>query len=152
MSGGIAIIGDGVVLPRAMPDTERDTWDVLGSLGDECFCVIERLGQMPRDKETGRAKQSPTTMLKMGLNYGGLRMALIGRGIPFEDILPVVWQRHFGLMGSSNESRTDKKNRHKAKAQQLFPHLKVTLKTCDALLIAEYCRRTRVEQRQKESA
>ena len=41
------------------------------------------------------------------------------------------------------ESKSQWKNRLKAKAQQLFPKLKITLKTADAILIAEYCRRKR---------
>lgn len=37
--------------------------------------------------------------------------------------------------------RANKKNRHKAKAQQLFPAWHITHATADALLIAEYARR-----------
>jgi hypothetical protein len=35
----------------------------------------------------------------------------------------------------------DKKQRNKAKAEELFPGQRITHATADALLIAEYCRR-----------
>jgi len=41
-----------------------------------------------------------------------------------------------------SHTKTMHKNNLKAKAQQLFPHLTVTLTIADALLIAEHCRRT----------
>ena len=42
---------------------------------------------------------------------------------------------------SKTESKTEWKNRLKGMAQQLYPDLKVTLATADALLIATYCKR-----------
>ena len=71
-------------------------------------------------------------------------MALTAAGIPFEEVTPVVWQRGLGIpVRKKDESRSQFKGRLKAKAQQLFPQVKVTLKTADALLISEYCRRKR---------
>ncbi len=136
-----------------MPATERDLWNLMYDLAaewegsydpsaDRPTAIIERLGAMPRDKVTGKAKQSPGSMFKQGVNYGLLRMALIGNNIPFTEVLPVVWQRSMGLVRSgANETPTQKKNRHKQMAQQLFPDLKVTHATADALLLCEYLRR-----------
>lgn len=147
VSGGIALIDQGPVSnePGAvkMPATERDIWDVFRTMETRpIFAYIEKLGGMPRD-EQGRARQSGTTMFKMGLNNGLLRMALVASGIPFDEVLPKKWQAEFGLLKRPNETQTAKKNRHKQKAQQLFPSLKVTHATADALLLAEYCRRIR---------
>ncbi len=60
---------------------------------------------------------------------------LIASRIPFEEVTPQKWQKTLSCL-----SRGDK-NITKAKAQQLFPGLRVTHATADALLIAEYARR-----------
>lgn len=146
VSGGLAYIsGVGPIQTFKMPETERDLWDLIESCAadGDCFAYIEKLGGMPRGPD-GRAMQSPTTMFVMGSNYGRLRMALIAAGIAFEEIAATCWQRTFQLKGPKGESRVDKKNRHKAKAQQLFPTLKITHANADALLIAEHARRERV--------
>lgn len=67
-----------------------------------------------------------------------------GPRTPIELVAPSVWQRAFVLAGGPrDEGITAKKNRHKARAQELFPNLKITHACADALLLAEYCRRTR---------
>ena len=148
VSGGIALIDQGPVNSEAgavkMPATERDIWEAIRDMGTavEPFAYIERLGAMPRD-EHGKARQNPTTMFKMGVNYGLLRMCLIASGIPFDEVLPRKWQADFGLLRRPSETITQKKNRHKQKAQQLWPSLKITHAIADALLICEYCRRIR---------
>lgn len=148
VSGGIAILSDSTTDVFKMPETERDLWDSLNGLRAQCIGLLEQLGATPRDKETGQARQSPSSMLKMGRNYGSLRMAFVAAGIPFEEVLPRKWQAEYGLLSKPNESKTDKKNRHKQKAQNLFPSVKVTHATADALLIAEYCRRKYSQQLQ----
>lgn len=153
VKGGIAFVdagGEGSA--RKMPATERDMWDVIAGLetGSE-FALIERLGQLPMkkviDAASGRPimvpKQSAKTTKVLYLNYGQLRMALTASGIPHDEVTPITWQKHFGLVRTNpNETDTAKKNRHKAKAQQLFPSLKITHAIADSLLIAEFCRRT----------
>jgi hypothetical protein len=119
-----------------MPATERDLADVMKDLADnDCFAYIEKVHAMPG--------QGVTSMFTFGQNYGFLRGCLIAHGIPFEEVTPQKWQKEFGLVFPKKMglTPTEKKNRHKAKAQQLFPHLKVTHATADALLIAEYGRR-----------
>ena len=71
-------------------------------------------------------------------------MALIALGIPTEKVTPQKWIKVYQLNKKKEQSENKWKNVLKAKAQSLFPQLgkKVTLKTCDALLIAEYARRT----------
>jgi hypothetical protein len=58
-------------------------------------------------------------------------------GIPYDLVLPVKWQT-----AMSCRTKGDK-NVSKARAQQLFPDVKVTHAIADALLIAEFCRRVR---------
>lgn len=141
-NGGIACLhhlgtGRSAVPPATkMPETERDVWELVkhfcAGAGDKA--IIEKVSSRP--------DQGVASMFKFGMSYGSLRMALIAAAIPFDEVTPQKWQRELGLIRTNkNESNTDKKNRHKAKAQQLFPELKVTHAIADALLIAEYCRR-----------
>jgi len=135
-SGGMAWVGCGVGA-RKMPDTERDVWEFFqrGAFGEH-FALIEKVHAMPG--------QGVTSMFNFGVSYGQLRMALIAASIPFETVSPAKWQRSFGLPTLKDAgSGTAKKNAHKAKAQELFPSLRVTHAIADALLIAEYGRRTR---------
>lgn len=102
----------------------------------DVFAVIERVSGYVGEAQPGSAA------FKFGQSYGGLRMALVAAGIPFEEVTPQVWQRKMGVTPRrKDESKTAWKNRLKAKAQQLYPGVKVTLATADALLLVEYCRR-----------
>jgi hypothetical protein len=70
-----------------------------------------------------------------GRGYGGLLMALTALEIPFVDVSPQKWQGAIGCMTKGD------KNVSKAKAQAMFPTIKITHAIADALLIAEWCRR-----------
>lgn len=104
------------------------------------LALIELVGPN-RNRKRGEVRQGASAMFTFGQNYGLLRGLLIGLAIPFEEVLPLVWQSEFRLRSRPDETKTVKKNRHKAKAQQLFPAWHVTHATADALLIAEYLRR-----------
>lgn len=135
-SGGLVIIRhDGRVSSCQMPKTERDVWNWCYNLNDtDAIAVIEHVHSMPG--------QGVASSFKFGRGYGGLRMALIAANIPFEEVTPQRWQKGLAIPArKKTESKTQFKNRLKAKAQQLFPKVPVTLATADALLIAEYCRR-----------
>lgn len=137
-SGGIACLtaSGAVCWAVKMPETERDIWQQITSMGEpgNCFALIEKVG--PARGRDGR-KQGVTSAFTFGQGYGGLRMALVASGIPFDDAGAAKWQRSLGCLTGGD------KRVSKAKAQQLFPGERVTLMTADALLIAEYCRRLR---------
>lgn len=145
-SGGLVALGyDGSSRITSMPESEADVWLWLSAFGPpriaQVFAVIEQVGG-----HVGGAGQPGSAMFKFGMSYGGLRMALTTASIPFEAVTPQRWQRAMGVTprdGNGGETKTQFKNRLKARAQQLFPREKVTLATADALLIAEYCRRFR---------
>lgn len=136
-SGGLAVIDPTYCSIFAMKKTEREVADWLREAGrhPHRFAYIEKVGAMPG--------QGVTSMFSFGQSYGFLRGCLISLGIPFEEVTPAKWQREFSLLKKKGETNTQKKNRHKAKAQQLFPGLKITHATADALLIMEWGRRQR---------
>ena len=137
-SGGLACIGsDGLLLEAIrIPFTERDIWNWVSRV-EYAFAVIEKVGGYVRGNPTPGSR-----MFNFGHGYGGLRMALVAAEIPFEAVTSGVWQKAMGISPrKKTEGRTQFKNRLKAKAQELFPKFKMTLAVCDAVLIAEYCRR-----------
>lgn len=144
-SGGIALLGtEGtIVLAEKMPATEKDVSDLIGSIARSVrFAYIERVHAMP--------KQGVISSFTFGVSYGGLRMALVAHGIPFEAVTPGKWQRTMGLLikgrtvtQDEKVTKTEKKNLNKARAQELFPGQRVTHAVADALLIAECARRDR---------
>ena len=119
-----------------MPVTEMDVAILLEQRISVSFTVIEKVGSMPG--------QGVASTFKFGMGYGGLRMALACNRMAFEAVLPRTWQRMFGLIFPKKMwlTLTQKKNKHKARAQELFPKLKITHATADALLIALFCKRT----------
>ena len=141
-SGGFAVFKDDTLRSLVkMPETERDIFDQLSEYKDiqkwedkesSIYCWIERVHSFPG--------QGVASSFKFGKGYGGLRMALIALKIPFYDITPLSWQKIFVPSKTKTESKTQHKNKLKAKAQQLYPDYKITLATCDALLIAEFGR------------
>ena len=135
--GGIAVMrADGEVLDVVkMPGTPQDLLDFLEQYKDDSFCTLERVGGMPGN--------GGSAMFNFGKGYGHLQMALLALHIPTEDVTPNKWEKTYQLGSSGKYTKTEWKNRLKAKAQQMFPHLgkKITLATCDALLICEYGRR-----------
>lgn len=136
-SGGIASLqpdqpvgGAPEIETLKLTATERDVSDFLGVRAyAHAHAYIERVHSMP--------KQGVSSSFKFGQNYGFLRGLLIALEIPFEEVTPQRWQKFMGCLTKGD------KNVSKAKAQQLFPKLKVTHAIADALLIAEYGRRIR---------
>lgn len=139
LSGGIAILNqDGSVKDVvAMPDTPRDIYEFLLSYKEDSRCVLEDVGH-------GMPGQSSKATATFARHNGHLEMALLALGIPTEKVTPQKWIKVYQLKKKKEQDKNEWKNVLKAKAQSLFPQLgkKVTLKTCDALLIAEYARRT----------
>lgn len=131
-SGGIAILAeDRPAWAVKMPQTERDIWDTVNSLRNWSdltpIAAIEKVHAMP--------KQGVSSTFTFGMGYGGLRMALIASGISFRDVTPQTWQKELQCLTKGD------KNVSKAKAQQIFPSLKINHAIADALLIAEWLRR-----------
>lgn len=152
-SGGLAAIVEqvngapGIVNPVVavgMPETEKDVWDWIrahASILYEPFAVIEKVGGFI--KEDYHVRGMGHSMFQFGRSYGFLRGCLTAAGVPFVEVQPQVWQKALKIPARKQQAKTAWKNRLKAAAQQLFPDLTITLKTADALLIAEFCRQMR---------
>ena len=100
----------------------------------KCFAVIENVHAMPG--------QGVASTFKFGESFGMLLGLLATTDVDYVKVSPAAWCKELGLKKSKEESNTDWKNRHKQLARKLFPEVDVTHATADALLIAEYCRRT----------
>ena len=143
LSGAIACMVDGKVHAYKMPDTPKDIFLLILSMKtDDAFCWIEQVGAyMPGN--------SGPAAVKFARHCGHLDMALLSAGIPYDTVLPRKWE-HW-LIGAPNyppipddisdkeqerilaKRKQERKNKIKIKVQGLYPDLKVTLKTADAL-------------------
>lgn len=95
--------------------------------GDACF--IEKVGYMPGDGGKGANT--------FGRIDGLLRGAALAYGLDVRDVSPMLWQSRMNCLSGGNKNVT------KRRAQELFPYeAKITHAIADALLIAEYGRRT----------
>jgi hypothetical protein len=134
-AGGIAVLRpDGTVWGvTKMPDTDAEVFRFLDSIPvKNCVAVLEHVWAMPNRNGVGMGVAGA---FNFGVGYGGLRMALVGNRIPFEEVIPQKWQKYMDCRTGGDKNIT------KDLAQKLFPNLKVTHALADACLIAEYCRR-----------
>lgn len=135
-SGGLALLtkGGACAYVTKMPATETDllttlkAWKTWSSL-EGVFATLEYVRSSPQ--------MGVKSAFTFGQNYGSIRTALAAAKIPFEEVTPAKWQ------GALRCRSKGDKNVTKRKAQELFPEEKVTHAIADALLIAEYGRRTR---------
>lgn len=135
-SGGIAILCGGEVTTHKLADlTDQDTWRLLAE-HEPATVYVEAVASSPQ--------MGVKSAFTFGRVYGMVRMAAIAAGLRFVDVRPTVWQSALKLPkigGEIGKNGTAKKNRNKARAQELFPSVKVTHANADALLIAEYGKR-----------
>ena len=144
LSGGFAVAHCGKTFCHAMPATQGDLLQVIRDFklaadteGAEAVCVLERVGGFAGKAQPGSA------MFNFGEHFGFIKGAVQALGIRLVLVRPQIWQKGFNLGTASRcASKSEWKNKLKAEAQRRFPHLPVTLKTADALLIADYAERT----------
>lgn len=149
--GGIAIWPESAKSPAAfkMPETEGDILELLKSNSDPFkppIAVVEQVGGY-----TGGLGAPGSAMFNFGRNFGYILGVLQALEYRIELVRPQEWQKTFSLGTSGvnktmtsrekSKAKTAWKNKLKEKAQQLNPHLKVTLQTADALLLLDYGRK-----------
>lgn len=158
-SGGVAVLSlDNAGKPRCDPTLlkldleEQQVSDLFWKIfydateaGERCHVVLEKVHAMPainriksRDGEIKRQEvfASVSSVGTFMQNYGFLRGCLRTIGFEFQEVRPQDWQTALGCL-----TRGDK-NVSKRKAQELFPEVKIIHATADALLLAEFGRRT----------
>lgn len=138
VSGGLAWIDEtGSTLEAVkMPATQGDVLLCVHHVTTRSHQVracIEKVNAGVFNKPGQR--MGVTSAFTFGRQVERVQMAVMAHGIPFDEVLPAQWQLVMGC-----RTRGDK-NVSKARAQQLFPSVKVTHATADALLLAEYARR-----------
>lgn len=137
-NGAICILKDsGETLTYKMPSTPKDIFELLREAKNEynVECFMEKVQGLP--------KMGGSPMFNFGQGYGHLEMALIALGIKTVTTRPQEWQKAFSIGTKGKSSTTEWKNKLKAKAQMLYPDIKVTLWNADALLIGEWARNLR---------
>jgi hypothetical protein len=137
LSGGIAYqLDDQPAQAVPMPSTEGDLVDLLRTLtadSEQAVAFVEEVGGY-----IGKA-QPGSSAFKFGRNFGFILGALQTLNVRLELVRPQRWQKSLGLGTASGcASKTEWKNKLKGAAQRLYPQLKPTLATSDALLILDY--------------
>ena len=140
LSGGVAVRWFEKTDCWPMPETQgdllerlREIKNVAGLEGDDLVCVLEEVGGFAGKAQPGSA------MFRFGEHFGFIKGVIQALGIRLVMVRPQVWQKGFGLgTASACRTKSEWKNKLKAEAQRRFPHLNVTLKTADALLILEH--------------
>ena len=139
LSGGIAVIDDKGLRTYSMPETYPDIYNTLRSLSiqycGDVVAVLEDVGH-------GLPGQSSKATAVFARHNGHIEMALYALGIPTVKVTPQKWMKHYSnsLGRSKDVEKREWKNKLKGLAQQMYPSEKVTLKTADAILIANYGR------------
>jgi hypothetical protein len=140
-TGGIVELWpSGMLEAIAMPDDVelRDLIDEFKSnalLNDyRPVCYLELVGgYIAGNKLPGSA------MFSFGDGYGYIRGLLAALRIETHLVRPQTWQA--GIPGVRGGEKADRKRALKEHAARLFPEVKPTLKTADALCIADFARR-----------
>lgn len=142
-SGCIAIITplrDGVVMATIefAKYTTKEWFDELKDFSGEyhCVAVLEKVHGMP-----GMNVSAVSSFMK---NVGHIEMALIALNIPFKEVTPQAWMKHYNLKRDKDESKPDWKRRLREHLQRIMPDFKVTNNNADAMLLANYCRETEI--------
>jgi len=143
-SGGIVALNNGHIISLlSMPDSPEKIADHFRYLGfpqvlkhDECHIFIENVHSMPTD--------GVRSAFVFGQGLGQLEGVIAAMGLPRPSkVNPATWLNYFTLTRdkAAEESKYDFKKRIRTQAHKLSEkqfHNKLTLKTCDAYLIALY--------------
>ena len=96
----------------------------------ECFAILEKVHGMP-----DMGVVSVSVFMK---NVGHIEMALLALGIPFKEVTPQAWMKHYGMKKEKIESKTEWKRRLRERLQRIMPEFKCNNVNSDAMLIAYY--------------
>jgi hypothetical protein len=135
VNGGIAWDSAALASCMGMPGSDTEIAEEIGllySMRPGIKCIIEDV-----PKFVGKALPG-STIFPLAFNCGLVRGVAVSLRMPVILVRPQDWQKHFRLGSKGDSTTTEHKNKLKAEAQRRYPHLKVTLKTADALLLLAY--------------
>lgn len=136
--GGIAVWRDGKITTYNMPKNLKDLnvlFSYLAEISDNPICFIEQVQMYLGDAKGGKQ----FGIVKMLANFEQLKAIISVNKIPFIPVYPITWQSKLKLR-IKGEEKAVRKRRYKEVAQLENQHLRVTMKTCDALLILKFAR------------
>jgi Holliday junction resolvasome RuvABC endonuclease subunit len=135
-NGGIAwYVKDREVSAVPMPDGMTAIVDFLRTLcndfaflGLQTACYMEKVG--------GHVKgNNASASCTFARHCGNIEAAMYCFGIPVTQVTPKEWMKHLGKMPAD---KAERKHHIRDEMSRLYPTLKVTLKTADALGILTY--------------
>ena len=132
-SGGICFLMDDDIKSFKCPDTTHGMTEelILAKNIRKCTAIIEKVHAFPG--------QGVTSCFNFGYNYGLWIGILSALKIPYVLVPPNKWMRYYSV---PKMERKDRKNYLKQLAQQMHPDHKVTLYNADAILLANYLKKT----------
>lgn len=131
-SGAIAAVWDDGVPAGFIKTDKKTTLEEIAKFLrgydlDNARAAIEKVHSSPQ--------MGVKSAFSFGESYGSILGLFAGLQIPVEVVTPKKWQTEIGCLSGGDKNVT------KARAQMLFPKVKVTHANADAYLIAEYGRR-----------
>jgi hypothetical protein len=140
VNGGIAWDGAQLASCMGMPGSDTEIAEEIHNLADILCSIRGNLKFIIEDVPKYVGEKLPgSKIFPLAFNCGLIRGIAVSLRLPIILVRPQDWQKHFrlGTKGDAG-STTAWKNRLKGEAQRRYPHLKVTLKTSDALLMLAY--------------
>ena len=142
-NGGCAVYKDGKIM-HTFKMTKGNKIDYKGikqymsylkGLSDKVLVGIEKVQPRPQDG----AGMKFMRMDKLFENRARLQQIILDLEIDYIGIPVVSWVNQLGLKKPyKDEPQTDRKNRYKAKAAELFPYIKCVGWNSDALLMVRF--------------
>ena len=132
-SGGVCFLNGDDIRVCKCPATIHDMVNEIEIANDigVCSAVVEKVHSMP-----GQGVRSVWTFTE---NYAHWCAILATLKVRYVLVPPYTWMKFYGSMPKDKRKR---KNYLKQLAQQLYPNIKVTLATADAILLAHYLQQT----------
>jgi hypothetical protein len=131
-SGGIGIIYNNMAYCKKCPTT-------VSEMAEEIKICLELAPDIQKQAIIEAVHSFPSqgvrSVFTFGEGYGKWLGILAAHKIPYIQVSPQKWQKHYG---SLSRDKKERKNQLKHLAQQRFPEIKITLATADAILLANY--------------
>ena len=139
--------GIGVILSDSDPFAYHVKDSSIGSVISSQIQELEIEGysiQVYLEKVSAAPGQGVSSMFKFGDSFGQCKGALDALNVSWRLVTPQTWQKSIIGLPKGKANYSKRKSALNIEAKRRFPKAKPTLKSCDALLIAEYGHRERI--------